>query len=103
MLDVIDMTIGNHKSYMISVISVPRPHQRKGVGNMLLMKCTDQADAEKAILTLRVAPYGDMSYRQLVRWYKKHGFVKDRYGSGMRRDPKPLSNSHGTYNKEQAE
>lgn len=66
------------KGMLITRINVPDKFRQRGYGTFLLKLLTDEADKNATILYLEVAPSGNMSYQDLVVWYKKHGFKESR-------------------------
>lgn len=55
-------------------INVPAPARGKGYGTRLLGLITDDADLEGVTVYLAPLATGGLSQRQLVAWYKRHGF-----------------------------
>lgn len=63
--------------FIITRINVPKQHRKKGHGTRLLKQILADADNEGVKLALFCAPSGGLTFRQLVNWYKRHGFVAD--------------------------
>lgn len=63
--------------FIITRINVPKQHRKQGHGTRLLQRILDDADKEGVKLALFCAPSGGLTFRQLVNWYKRHGFDKD--------------------------
>lgn len=62
-------------SYMINRINVPFKFRGNGYGSALLNQILADADKEGEELYLFINPYGEMTYEQLEKWYKRHGFT----------------------------
>ena len=73
--------------YLLTRINVPQEHRGKGIGSKILDKVCLEADEEQAVLELHPVPSGGLTKTQLVKWYKRRGFVSERSGV-LRRYPK---------------
>lgn len=54
-------------------------HQRlrgQGIATKLMGRLTETLDRQQILLVNDVNPYGDLSFQQLIRFYKKFGFVE---------------------------
>jgi len=68
----------SRRRLIINRINVPLEFRGQGHARTLMAKVLRDADASGTILALHVAPSGGLSYSQLVRWYKRLGFVEER-------------------------
>ncbi len=63
--------------------------QRQGVASKILKELTEQADKYSCKIVLEVVSCGDMSKKQLIKFYESFGFKVKRFGEipGMEREP----------------
>jgi GNAT superfamily N-acetyltransferase len=86
----------NHKHSSLGMISVPKEHQKKGIGSHIMKAITKYADHHGRTVSLSPEKRpGGPSKSKLEDWYKTHGFVhnkgrhKDyRFSDTMIRTPK---------------
>ncbi len=62
-------------------IFVDEEHRAKGYGSEVLCKLTDYLDRKGLDLYAYIHATGSLDNRQLLAWYKRHGFVKSGDGS----------------------
>ncbi len=68
---------------LLTRVNVPQQSRGQGVGSRLLKMVTDAADVDRVDLWLEVNPSGGLKYRELVAWYKRHGFKWSRTRPGL--------------------
>lgn len=80
----------------LALLVVPPEERRKGYANRLMEILTDVADLNQWAIIGIVRPWGGhgeekkpMTEKQLIRWYRKWGFVVDEFG-GMIRLPQEV-------------
>lgn len=86
----------NHKHSSLSMIHVPKEHQKKGIGSEVMKAITKYADHHGRTVSLSPEKRpGGPSKSKLQSWYKTHGFNdnkgrhKDyRFSDTMIREPK---------------
>lgn len=71
--------------FIITRINVPIEYRGKGFGSQLLNLILTEADKTNTTLFLEILSSGALSYSDLEKWYKRHGF-KDWCGI-LRRKP----------------
>ncbi|WP_143288705.1 GNAT family N-acetyltransferase [Calderihabitans maritimus] len=67
-------------SWFFNRLFVPPEHRRKGIANALMEELVKILDAKCITLRNEINPYGDMTYEQLLAFYKKFGFKKTEEG-----------------------
>jgi GNAT superfamily N-acetyltransferase len=75
------------ENWTVTRINVPMRHRGQGYGTALLKRILFDADVGGVTLQLEPQPSDGLSYRQLVEWYRRHGFEFVRTGY-MARSPK---------------
>jgi len=61
--------------FWINRINVPEAWRGTGIARKLLKQCLDEADREGKALILAVSPSDGLDFKQLMAWYKRHGFA----------------------------
>lgn len=62
--------------------------RNKRVASLLMEELIKILDEEHIVLVNQINPYGDLDYDQLVKFYKKYGFVDMEIENGLIRYPK---------------
>jgi len=62
-------------------IFVAEEHRAKGYGSEVLNKLTDYLDQNRLDLYAYIHSTGSLDDRQLLAWYKRHGFMESSDGS----------------------
>lgn len=73
---------------LITRIKVPKKYRFLGVGSRLLQRIIDDADREGIDLELWPVPTGGLKGAELVAWYERRGFVRDKKTGIMTRKAK---------------
>lgn len=63
--------------WYINRIHVLDRFQGQGYGTKIIQWITQDADYEKATLALEINAYGELTHKQLEKWYRKYGFEYD--------------------------
>ena len=73
-LAVLDVSEMNPDTFIINRINVPKKFRGRGYGSKLLKEICEVADREKIKLMLEINPYGELTRKDLERWYHEYGF-----------------------------
>ena len=60
--------------YLVTRINVPTASRAKGFGSKLLREIIEDADREGTTLEIHPVPSGGMTRKELISWYRRHGF-----------------------------
>ena len=63
------------KTYFFNRLNVPEKMRNQGLGALLLKEVLDFVASENGILVNTVNAYGDLSQKELINWYEKHGMT----------------------------
>lgn len=78
---------GEFNAWLIHRINVPSPARGKGYGRAVLRDICADADAEGVPLILAPESSGGLEQKELVAWYRRHGFEWTRSGMILYREP----------------
>jgi GNAT superfamily N-acetyltransferase len=91
----VDVQFHDSKHYphsSLSMIKVPKEHQKQGIGGHIMKAITQYADHHGRSVSLSPEKRpGGPSKSKLTDWYKSHGFKKNRdsrFSDSMLREPK---------------
>jgi len=71
--------------FWISRINVPDKYRGRGYGTALLEEFLAHMDKSQSVAFVVPSPYPDspLSYRDLISWYNRNGFVRDSNFNGL--------------------
>jgi GNAT superfamily N-acetyltransferase len=72
--DIYEIKSKNQTWYYFNRLNVPEKIRNRGIATELMNELVDWADLEEINILLDINPYGDMSYNDLKKFYKKFGF-----------------------------